>query len=75
MLWYLWLLFSFILLLNFCQLYEKGGVNIASMFRFLETDLRELKKKYKKRIQASMDITVNDLHYEIKCWKSCERQK
>ena len=37
------------------------------MFRFLETDLRELKKKYKKRIQASMDITVNDLDYEIKC--------
>ena len=35
------------------------------MFYFLETDLRE-QKKYEKRIQTSMDNTVNDLRYEIK---------
>ena len=34
------------------------------MFRFLETDIRE-QKKYEKRIQASVDNTVNDLRYEI----------
>ena len=35
------------------------------MFLFLETDIRE-KKKYEKRIQTSVDNTVNDLHHEIK---------
>ena len=35
------------------------------MFYFLETDLRE-QKKYEKRIQTSMDNTVNDLNYEFK---------
>ena len=35
------------------------------MFRFLETDIRE-QKKYEKRIQTSVDNTVNDLSYEIK---------
>ena len=35
------------------------------MFCFLETDVRE-QKKYEKRIQTSMDNTVNDLRYEIK---------
>ena len=35
------------------------------MFLFLETDIRE-KKKYEKRMQTSVDNTVNDLHYEIK---------
>ena len=35
------------------------------MFCFLETDIRE-QKKYEKRIQASVDNTVNDLHYKIK---------
>ena len=35
------------------------------MFCFLETDRRE-QKKYKKRIQPSVDNTVNDLRYEIK---------
>ena len=35
------------------------------MFRFLETDIRE-QKKYEKRIQTSVDNTVNDLRYEIK---------
>ena len=35
------------------------------MFRFLTTDIRE-RQKYEKRIQTSMDNTVNDLRYEIK---------
>ena len=35
--------FSFILLLNFCQLYQKRRVNIVSMFRFLKTDIKEQK--------------------------------
>ena len=35
------------------------------MFRFLETDVRE-QKSYEKRIQISVDKTVNDLRYEIK---------
>ena len=35
------------------------------MFCFLETDIRE-QKKYEKRIQTSVDKTVNDLRYEIK---------
>ena len=42
------------------------------MFRFLETDIRE-QKKYEKRIQTSVDNTVNDLHYEISLkivWKT-----
>ena len=34
------------------------------MFRFLETDIRE-QKKYEKRIQTSVDNTVNDLRCEI----------
>ena len=57
--------FSLILLLNFCQLCEQGRVNIFSMFCFLETNIRE-QKKYEKRIQTSVDNTVNDLRYEIK---------
>ena len=36
------------------------------MFRFLETNIREQKKKYEKRIQTSVDNTVNDLGLEIK---------
>ena len=35
------------------------------MFRFLETDIKE-QKKYEKRIQTSVDNTINDLPYEIK---------
>ena len=35
------------------------------MFYFLKTDIRE-KKKYEKRIQTSVDNTVNDVRYEIK---------
>ena len=35
------------------------------MFRFLETDIRE-QKEYEKKIQISMDNTVNLLCYEIK---------
>ena len=49
-----------------------GRVNIVSMFRFSETDIRE-QKKYEKRIQTSVDNTVNDLHYEISLkivWKT-----
>ena len=41
---YLVLLVSFLdLLLDFCQFYEKGRVNIVSMFHFLKTDMREQK--------------------------------
>ena len=35
------------------------------MFGILETDIRE-QKKYEKRMQTSVDHTVNDLRYEIK---------
>ena len=35
------------------------------MLCFLETDIRE-QKKYEKRIQTSIDKTVNDMCYEIK---------
>ena len=35
------------------------------MFCFLKTDIRE-KKMYEKRIQTSVDNTVNDVRYEIK---------
>ena len=41
-------------------------VNIVSKFCFLETDIREQKKKYQKGIQISVYSTVNDLHDEIK---------
>ena len=40
------------------------------MFHFLKTDIRE-QKKYEMRTQTSVDNTVIDLDYEIKC----ERQK
>ena len=43
------------------------------MFHFSETDIRE-RKKHEKRIQTSVDNTVNDLHYETK-FENCERQK
>ena len=43
------------------------------MFRFLETDIRE-QKKYEKRIQTSVDNTVNDLRYEIK-FENCVKDK
>ena len=43
------------------------------MFRFLETDGRE-QKKYERRIQISVDKTVNDLHYEIK-FENCVKDK
>ena len=35
------------------------------MFFFLELNIRE-QKKYEKRMQTSVDNTVNDLRYEIK---------
>ena len=44
------------------------------MFRFLETDIRE-QKKYEKRIQTSVDNTVNGSALWNQVWKSCERQK
>ena len=68
--------FLFILFLDFLQLYEWGRVNIVSMFRFLETGIRE-QKRYQKRIQASVDNIiqyVNDLHYEIKI-ENCMKDK
>ena len=44
------------------------------MFNFLDTDIRE-EKKYEKRIQISVDNTVNDLRYEIKFENRVKRQK
>ena len=35
------------------------------MFCFLQTDIRE-QKKYEKRMQISVNNTLNDLRYEIK---------
>ena len=35
------------------------------MFHFLETHMRE-QQKYEKRIQTTVDNTVNDLHRKIK---------
>ena len=72
-LWYSWLLFH-----SFCWNFancmnREGRLNIVSMFSFLETDTRE-QKKYEKRIQSSVDNTVNDLRYKIK-FQSCDRQK
>ena len=43
------------------------------MFLFLETDIRE-QKKYEKRVETSVDNTVNDLHYEIK-FENCVKDK
>ena len=43
------------------------------MFHFLETDIIE-QKKYEKRIQTSMDNSVNDLHSEIK-FENCLKDK
>ena len=53
--------------------YELRRVNIVSMFRFLETDIRE-QKKYEKRIQTSVNNTVNDLRYENK-FENCAKDK
>ena len=54
----------FVVVVNFCELYEKGKVNIVSMFHFLETDIRE-QKKYEMRTQISVvDNTVNDMRYK-----------
>ena len=43
------------------------------MFGFLETDKREL-QKYEKRIQTSVDNTINYLNYEIK-FENCVKEK
>ena len=44
-----------------------------SVFCFVEADIRE-QKKYEKRIQTSVDNTVNDLRYEIK-FEICVKDK
>ena len=54
-------------------MYEWGRVNIVSMFRFLQTDIRE-QKKYEKGIKTSVDNTLNDLRYEIK-FENCVKDK
>ena len=43
------------------------------MFHFSETNMRE-QKKYEKRIQTSVDNTVNDQRYEIK-FENCVKDK
>ena len=43
------------------------------MFHVLETDIRE-QKMYEKRIQTSVNNTVNDLRYEIK-FENCVTHK
>ena len=43
------------------------------MFCFLETDTKE-QRKFEKRIQTSVDNTVNDLRYEIK-FENCVKDK
>ena len=44
-----------------------------TIFRFLETNIRD-RKKYEKTIQTSVDDTVNDLHFEIKS-ENCVEEK
>ena len=44
-----------------------------TIFRFLETNIRD-RKKYEKAIQTSVDDTVNDLHFEIKS-ENCVKEK
>ena len=44
-----------------------------TIFRFLETNIRD-RKKYEKTIQTSVDDTVNDLHFEIKS-ENCVKEK
>ena len=46
---------------------------MVSMFSFLETDIRQ-QKKYKQRIQTSVDNTVSDLRYKIKL-ENCGKDK
>ena len=65
-------LLLFILLFNFCHLYEEGKFNIVSMFHFLETDIRE-QRKYEIRTQTSADNTVSN-RYEIK-FENCVKHK
>ena len=43
------------------------------MSQFLETDIRE-QQKYEKRIQISVDNTVNGLHDEIK-FENCVKNE
>ena len=59
----------------YCWIFVNGsdreGVNIVSVFHFLDTDIRE-QKKHEMRTQTSVDNAVNDLRYEIKVemWKT-----
>ena len=50
-----------------------GRVSILSMFHFLKTDTRE-QQKYEKRMQTSLDNTLNDLRHEIK-FENCVKHK
>ena len=54
-------------------MYEKGKVNIVSMFHFLETDIRE-QKNHEMRTLTSVDNTVNDLGHEMK-FENCVKDK
>ena len=58
--------------MNFFLLYER--VSILSMSHFLEADIRE-QQKYEKRIQTSVDNTVNSLRHEIKAENSAKNKK
>ena len=58
--------------MNFFLLYER--VSILSMSHFLEADIRE-QQKYEKRIQTSVDNTVNSLCHEIKVENSAKNKK
>ena len=44
---------------------REGLINILSLPRFSETEIRE-QQKYKKRIQTSVDNTADDQLHEIK---------
>ena len=44
------------------------------MFHFLKTDEQKRTKKYEKRIQTSVENTVNALRYEVK-FENCVKDK
>ena len=54
-------------------MYEQGKVNIAPIFHFLESDIRE-QKKFEIRTQTSVGNTGNDFCYEIK-FENCVKDK
>ena len=61
------------ILLDFYQLFEQGRVSIFSVPCFLETDISE-QNKYEKRIETSVDNTVNDLRYQMK-FENCVKDQ